>query len=253
MTHESFFGKTTAPECREAVLDAARLLASLGHDVVEARPPFAREALVHAYIVALAATTAADVALAARATGRRPGPGLLELETWALAVGGEVLSSRDLVLAEREMQRGARVMAGFFEEHDLLLTPTLAHPPLPLGAIATKPLERLALGLVARIRSRVLLERYFSEISARSFEATGYTMPFNQTGQPAMSLPLHWTADGIPIGVQAVARSGDEETLFRLAAQLEQARPWADRMPPGIATSAVPGPARRDEVAYGTS
>ena len=74
VTHESFFGKTTAPECREAVLDAARLLASLGHDVVEARPQFPREALVHAYIVALAATTAADVALAARATGRRPGP-----------------------------------------------------------------------------------------------------------------------------------------------------------------------------------
>ncbi|HEX9308787.1 MAG TPA: amidase [Anaeromyxobacter sp.] len=234
VTHESFFGKTTAPECREAVLDAARLLASLGHEVVEARPPFSRDALVHAYIVALAATTAADVELAARATGRRPGPGLLEPETWALVAGGEVLSAKDLVLAEYEMQRAARAIAGFFEAHDVLLTPTLAHPPLPLGAVAATPLERLALRVLARVRSRALLEKFFAEVSGRSFEATGYTMPFNQTGQPAMSVPLHWTADGTPIGVQAVARFGDEATLFRLAAQLEQARPWADRMPPGI-------------------
>ncbi len=85
VTHESFFGLTTAPECREATLDAARLLAELGHDVVEARPEFSREALVHAYLVALSAAVAADVHAMSRATGRRPGPDVLEPETWVLS------------------------------------------------------------------------------------------------------------------------------------------------------------------------
>ena len=231
VTTESFFGRTTAPECREAALDAARLLASLGHEVTEARPPIPREPLVHAYIVALAAAVSADVAEAARVTGRRPGLGMLEPETWALARGGDLLSAKDLVLAEQEMQRATRTVASFFGAHDVLVTPTLAHPPQPLGAMAAKPFERLGLRVVAQVRSRALLERFFVEVGARSFEATGYTMPFNLTGQPAMSVPLHWSAAGLPIGVQIVARSGDEATLLRLAAQLEQARPWADRTP----------------------
>jgi amidase len=238
-TTDSFFGRTTAPECRDAVLDAARLLASLGHEVAEARPPLPREPLVNAYLVAVAAQTAADVAEAARLTGRRPGPDLLEAETWALARGGEVLSAKDLVLAEQEMDRAARTLGAFFETHDVLVTPTLAHPPLPLGALASKPVERLGLRLVARAGSRALLRRFFEEVGGRAFDATGYTMPFNQTGVPAMSVPLHWTAGGIPIGVQVAARFGAEATLLRLAAQLEQARPWADRAPalPGYSTT----------------
>jgi amidase len=235
VTHAPFFGRSTAPECREAVYEAARLLARLGHEVVEARPEFPRDALVHAYVVALAANVAADVSAAARVTGRRAGPRLLEPETWALAAGGRALSAEDLVLAEREMHRAARSIAAFFEEHDLLVTPTMAHPPLRLGALALRPLERLGLRAVARLGSRLLLERFFDQVGARSFEATGNTMLFNQTGQPAMSVPLHWTADGLPVGVQLVARFGDEATLLRVAGELEQARPWAARAPPWTA------------------
>jgi amidase len=231
MTTGSLFGRTTAPECRDATIDAARLLASLGHEVVEARPEFSRDALVHAYVVGLSATVAADVADAARRTGRRPGPDVLEPETWALVAGGDILTAKDLVLAEREMHLAARSIGAFFEAHDVLLTPTLAHPPLPLGALAPGALERLGLRVVARARSRALLERFFAEVGGRAFEATGNTMPFNQTGQPAMSVPLHWTAAGVPIGVQVVGRFGDEATLLRLAGQLERARPWADRLP----------------------
>ena len=235
VTHAPLFGRTTAPECREAVYDAARLLARLGHDVVETAPELPREALVRAYVVALAATTAAEVGWAARATGRTPGPDVLELETWALAVGGRALSAEDLVLAQQEMHRAGRTMAAFFEEHDLLVTPTMGHPPLPIGALALRPLERLGLRLVARLRARSFLDRFFDEVGARSFEATGNTMLFNQTGQPAMSVPLHWTAGGLPIGVQVVAGFGEEATLFRLAAQLEAARPWSERAPAWLA------------------
>jgi amidase len=231
VTPAPLFGRTTSPECKEALYDAARLLARLGHEVVEALPEFPREPLVHAYLVALAANVAADVSAAERDTGRRAGPHLLEPETWALAAGGRVLSAEDLVDAERVMHVTARSIAAFFDEHDLLVTPTMAHPPLPLGALALRPAERLGLRAVARLRSRRLLERVFDEVGARSFEATGNTMLFNQTGQPALSVPLHWTAGGLPVGVQLVARFGDEATLLRVAAELEQARPWATRAP----------------------
>jgi amidase len=241
VTPDPLFGVSSALECREAVYSAARLLASLGHDVVEAHPKFPREALVHAYLVALAATVAADVEQAARLTGRRPGPDNLELETWALVAGGRTLEAAELVLAEEEMHRAGRTMAAFFEEHDVLVTATTGHPPLPIGALALRPSERLALRAVGRIRSRRLMDRYFEEIAARSFEATGNTMLFNQTGQPAASVPLHWTADGVPIGVQIVGRFGDEATLLRLAAELERARPWADRAPAWIADGSPVG------------
>jgi len=234
VTHASLFGRTTAPECRAAVDGAARLLAELGHDVVDARPPFSRDGLVRAYLVVVAASVAGDVEAAARATGRRPSAALLEAETWGLAAGGRALSARDLDLAVREIHAAGRAMAAFFGAHDVLVTPTLAHPPLPIGAVATSALERLSLRAVAALRSRALLERMFDEIGSRSFEATGNTMLWNQTGQPAMTLPLHATDAGLPVGVQVVGRAGEEALLFRLAAQLEAARPWAGRVPPGL-------------------
>lgn len=232
VTHASLFGRTTAPDCRAAVDSAARLLAELGHEVVDARPAFPRDALVRAYLVVVAASVAADVEAVRRATGRRATPALVEPETWSLAVAGRTFSARDLDLARREMQRAGRTMAAFFEGHDVLVTPTLAHPPMPLGALATSRLERLSMRIVGALRSRALVERMFDEIGARSFEATGNTMLWNETGQPAMTLPLHATEAGLPIGIQVVGRFGDEATLFRLAAELEAARPWADRLPP---------------------
>ncbi|HEX9049263.1 MAG TPA: amidase [Anaeromyxobacter sp.] len=231
-TREPLFARRTDPECAAAVDEAARLLESLGHEVVEARPVFSREALVHAYLVVVAAGVAAEVAEAARLTGRRPGPGTLEDETWALARAGSAISAGELVSTVAEIHRASRGVAAFFERHDLLLTSTLALPPLPIGAVKLSALERAGIRAVARIGSRALFEKLLSEIAARSFDAIGNPMLFNETGQPAMSLPLHWSAGGTPIGVQLAGRTGDEATLFRIAAQLEAARPWADRAPP---------------------
>jgi amidase len=232
VTDASLFGRTTAPECRAAVERTARLLADLGHEVVDARPVFSREALVRAYLVVVAASIAGAIETAAAATGRKPSLALLETETWALAAGGRVLRAVDLDLAKREMARVGRAMAAFFEGYDVLVTPTMAHPPVPIGALASTPLERLALRVVAAVRSRALLERMFDEVGGRSFEATGNTMLWNQTGQPAMTLPLDATDAGLPVGIQVVGRFGGEATLFRLAGQLEAARPWASRAPP---------------------
>ncbi|HET8542288.1 MAG TPA: amidase [Anaeromyxobacter sp.] len=231
-SHGPFFGRAVEGECRAAVDGTARLLAGLGHELVEATPPFSRDALLHAYLVVVGAGIAADVDEGARRTGRSPSAALLEPETLALAAAGRSLSAEDLELARRDIHRASRAIAAFFREHDVLLTPTTGQPALPIGAVATGAVERLQLRTVAALGSRALLERMLHEIGARSFDSTGNTMLFNQTGQPAMSVPLHWTADGIPLGSQLVGRFGDEATLFRLAAQLEAARPWADRAPP---------------------
>ena len=129
VTREAIFARATHPDCSAAVDAAARLLSDLGHEVVEARPAFPREALMRAYLVMLAAQVAADVAMAAREVGRRPRAGDLEPETEALAAGGRILSAADLVEARVELERATRAVAVFFEAHDVLVTPTMARPP----------------------------------------------------------------------------------------------------------------------------
>jgi Asp-tRNA(Asn)/Glu-tRNA(Gln) amidotransferase A subunit family amidase len=116
-------------------------------------------------------------------------------------------------LAVQDLQQVSREAASFFADYDVWLTPTLAQPPMPLGYFDYTPETR-------------------DQHVARLAEYTGFTLIANATGQPAISLPLHWNEDGLPIGVQLLGRYGDEATLLRLAAQLEQARPWSHRQPP---------------------
>jgi amidase len=231
-TDRSLFGHGTDPECSAAVQGAARLLAELGHEVEEACPAIHRDELVLAYLQVVAASVSAEVELAARRTGRRPGFATLEAETQALAAAGRTVSAGELVAAMASVHAMGREMAAFFRLHDVLLTPTVARPPAPVGSLQSRPWERLALRFAAGLRARPLMDRLLTQVGDRSFDATGFTMPFNQTGQPAMSVPFHFTPDGLPVGVQVVGRFGDEATLFRLAAQLEAARPWATRLPP---------------------
>jgi amidase len=234
VTRRPLFARGMHPECVAAVEAAARLLAELGHEVEEAHPDLSAEPLLRAYLVALSAQTALDVAQGARALGRRPRAGELEPETAALVAAGHRLGAWELASAEAEMHRAVRALAAFHEKYDLLVTATMAQPPQRIGALAPRAHERLGLRAVTWLRSRALLDALFDAIATRSFDATGNTKLFNQTGQPAMSLPLHMTADGLPVGVQVAARFADEATLFRLAAQVEAARPWAERRPPGI-------------------
>jgi amidase len=234
-TEGSFFGRTTHEECRAAVREAATALAGLGHELVEDRPPFDREAMVRAYLVSVAAGVSSAVDIASRATGRPARQSLLEPESVGLAAGGRAFSAVEHVAALDAARAFARQVGPFFERYDLLLTPTVGQPPVRVGALQPRPLEALGIRLAAALGSRRLLDRLFAEIGDRSFEATGFTMPWNQTGQPAASVPVRWTPGGLPLGAQLVGRFGDEATLFRVGAQLEAARPWAGRLPPGIA------------------
>jgi amidase len=133
--------------------------------------------------------------------------------TWALAELGRAVHSGSYLKSSQELQKFTRQIARYFEEIDVLITPTLGEPPAPLGTFDSPPGEPLT-GLF------------------RSADYVPFTPVFNVTGQPAVSLPLHWNGEGLPIGVQFVGRFGDEETLLSLAGQFEEALPWAGRRPP---------------------
>jgi amidase len=243
VTASPLFARATHPACAAAVARAARLLADLGHEVVEAHPPIDREPLMRAYLVLVAAQTAEDVGRAAAALGHGPRRGELEPETAMLAAAGRALPAAEVLWAEAELHRAGRALAAFHAEHDVLVTSTLAQPPLPIGALRPRAHERAALRAIARFPARRLVERLITALAPRSFDATGNTMLFNQTGQPAASVPLATSPDGLPIGVQLAARVGEEPLLLRLAAQLEEAAPWAGRAPGIVAAhQATRGP-----------
>lgn len=201
------------PDCMNAVLDAAKLCADLGHDVVEAKVNLPGELMMQSFTGVWSALAAWSVDSTALATGRAPTPEEFEPLTWALAERARQQSSSAYLMAVTTLQRLSREVARLFLDFDVLLTPTLAQPPLPLGSFAATP-DNPWQALV------------------RAAEFIPFTPLCNITGQPAMSVPVYWNEDGLPIGTQFVGRFGDEATLFRLAAQLEAARPWADRRPP---------------------
>jgi amidase len=234
-TAEPFLGTAVHPDCVRALDDAVALLASLGHDLVPAAPPIDGPAFARAFVTMLCAEVNADIADAERVTGRRATRADFEAATWALRLLGRALRADELSVALRFLERQARGIGAFFTGVDLLLTPTLARPPFPVGALQPAPGERRLLGALTAVGSGRLLRAMdlLDQLAAKVFEAIPWTPVFNVTGQPAMSVPLWWSPDGLPVGVHLVGRYADEATLFRVAGQLEQARPWADRAPPG--------------------
>ncbi|MDH5566720.1 MAG: amidase [Myxococcales bacterium] len=210
---ESWNGVATHRDCAEAVRDAAQLCASLGHEVRPARLRIDPNALGRATQIVIAANLRAEVLDRAAALGRALRPDDIEPGTRALVEAARTLEAADYARAIVSMHAVGRKVARFFLDCDVLLTPTLPVPPPLLG--------RLAL-------SNTDLERLIEDITA----TVGFTQLFNATGNPAMSVPLHWNAEGLPIGVQFAGRFGDEATLLRLAGQLEAARPWFERRPP---------------------
>ena len=200
-------------DCRAAVRDAARLCEELGHHVTEASPPVSGEELYGAFLTVWAAGVSAGVEMTAATTSRALAEGLLEPLTAGLHAAGARVPAPRYLGAVAVLQRMARVTAAFFLAHDVLLTPTLARPPIRHGELRQDEGDAM-------------------EALRRAAEFVPFTGLFNATGQPAMNVPLHWNGEGLPIGVQFAGRYGDEATLFRLAAQLEEARPWAGRTPP---------------------
>ena len=233
-TSRSFFGGSVHPDCIAAVEDAARLLSELGHTMIEAAPDIDGAGFAKSFVTMVCAECASEVAEAGVLLGKAPRYQDFEATTWALTLLGRAISAEELSRAMRLQGVVGRQLGRFFVEFDALLTPTLAVPPFLTGALQPKPSERFALEMLGRIGSGGLLRRagLLEQLANQVFAAVPFTAVFNATGQPAMSVPLWWNHQGLPIGTQVVGRFGDEATLFGLAGQLERARPWGTRRPP---------------------
>ena len=210
---EAYTGTAVHADCVTAVREAAALCADLGHEVVEAAPAALGEQLVEPAVTIWAVSCAIDIDGLAILAGRTATPDQFEPLTWALYEMGCRTSASSYMVTVNSLQRVGRDIGHFFVDHDLWLTPTLIEPPPPLGSFDSPP-ENPLKGI------------------GRAAEFMPVTPIANFTGQPAMSVPLFWNADGLPVGTHFMGRFGDEATLFRLAAQLEEARPWAVRRPP---------------------
>ena len=218
-----------------ALQEAARLLESLGHHVEEATPPIEPEADALAFVTVLAGETRAEIEQLALLAGRKPRAADFEPATYSLGLLGRSLSAAAFAAAAQRLQLAARRMAPFFEQVDVLLTPTLGAPPALTGALQPSRAEQRLMRVVNALDAGWLLGALgvIKPLAAKTFDYIPFTPLFNATGQPAMSMPLHWNEAGLPVGVHCVARFGADAMLFRLAAQLEQARPWFHRRPPG--------------------
>lgn len=205
-------GDPLDPECVRAVEQTAALCASLGHEVFEAAPAFDAMRLWTQFTTLLASGVAWAVADWSRRIGREPREEDFEPFVWAFRERGLALGAADYLLALQDVQAEARALQGFFESQDLWLTTTLGQPPVPLGTL--------------------VYDGDPFELRRRSAQFSPYTYLMNATGQPAISLPLHWSADGLPVGLHFSARQGAEDVLLSLAGQLEAERPWRARRPP---------------------
>ncbi len=234
VTSTPFLGHDVHPDCVTALADATKLLESLGHEVVEAAPTVDKEEFNRAFLTVVCGEVRSDILEAKNRLGRAAGSSDVEFTTWGLNLLGASISAGEFVKAERYLRSASRGVGAFFEKYDVLMTPTLAVPPFKTGSLQPKPHERAVLKVLGKLRAGNVLKLLGAlEQSAKTiFDAIPYTPLFNVTGQPAMSVPLHWSSENLPIGIHFVGRYGDEATLFRLAGQLEEARPWAMRRPP---------------------
>lgn len=235
-TWKPFLGHDVHEDCRKGLEATVRLLEQLGHELVEAAPQIDREAFAIAFLTMIAAETRDEVDWAAGLAGRKMSFSDFETGTSALALIGQASSAGDYAKALNYMMATARGVGRFFEDYDVLLTPTLAQPPVPIGSLQPSGAERLMVGLIGRLNAAWVLNALgiIKPLADKTFDFMPYTPVFNVTGQPAMSVPLYWNEAGLPIGMHFVGRFGDEATLFRLAGQLERAQPWFDRTPKGF-------------------
>jgi amidase len=214
VSHGGATGARTDSEHARVLDETVAILEGLGHTVVPADPPISNDEMQEIFRT-LMASNAAQIIRMHPTKGRLPEPGEVERVVAATAEKGVSVTGYDVFLAQARMHAAARRLAAFFADHDVLLTPGLGHMPPKLGWLDMMMDDA---------------DAYWDRVAAFS----PFTVWFNLTGNPAISLPVGATAEGFPVSVQAVGRFADEATLFRLSAQLEAAMPWRGRVPPGL-------------------
>jgi amidase/6-aminohexanoate-cyclic-dimer hydrolase len=215
-TTTTLTGAAIDPACRAAVEQAARLLADLGHHVEEALPDADTAGMMAAWTKIVACGSALSIDSAVRRRGRPLAADDIEGIARGAIAYARTVSGSDYLEAINKVHAYGREMAAFLDRYDVLLTATLAEPPAVIGRFDHKPDDYVD----------------YRVGPGRVFAYSPFTAAFNASGQPAASLPLHWTADGLPVGVHLAAAFGRDEMLMGLCARIEEAQPWFNRRPP---------------------
>lgn len=227
---KSPIGTAVDKDCEEGVLKTVRLLESMGHHVEKFDAPVDGDKIAKSYLTMYFGETAALLTSLEDVLGRKATAADVEPTTWLLGLLGKATSAEEFVLSLREWDRAALQMETFHETYDFYITPTTAYPPAKIGELDPSSSERFLISTVGKLGLGGMLKKagIVDQIAQKNLARTPFTQLANLTGQPAMSLPLHQTKDGLPVGVQVMAARGREDLLFQLAGELEQSEFWQD-------------------------
>jgi amidase len=232
------YGRSVHPECRKAVEQTCTMLDKLGHIVEEAAPDYREEEAALNWRIILLGNGAALVDRLIQKHGISTVRSNLELSNFALYCVGKQLKALDFVKAKRRWRQLGVIMDQMLNIYDMVLTPTLGEPPVPVGSQLPGNKDRFSMKLLSSLVGKLILSSRkltYSILEELTQNTMKGQMPFtlipNITGQPAMSVPLYWSEDGLPCGVQFICRYGGDAKLLRLAGQLEKVQPWSERKP----------------------
>lgn len=227
---DSPLGTEVHPECKEAVLKTAKMLETMGYMVEEKTPAIDGMKIAKSYLTMYFGEVAAAITSMEDVLGRKVKFEDVEPNTWILGLLGKATSAEDFVLNLKEWDKAAYIMEQFHEDYDFYLTPATAFPPAKIGELEPGFTQKAAMNLIGKMRLGKLLKKtgIVDQLAKESLMRTPFTQLANLTGQPAMSLPLHQTADGLPCGVHFMAARGNEHRLYQLAGELEQSPYWLD-------------------------
>ena len=232
-TVQSFFDRPVTEDAIKCVQHTVRLLESLGHTVEAVHPYINANDLTDSYLTMYYGHVAADLEFSAKLLNSNFSNLDVEDTTKLMGYIGKKISAEQFVTAKRRWNEFSQSMHALHQEYDLLLTPTLGSEPVPIGEFDLGLFDKIGTKVVNALglQKMLLKSGMTKKLALEQLEKMPFTQLANLTGQPAMSVPLYWTASGLPLGSQFIAPLGDEKTLFQLAQQLEYAQPWFDRTP----------------------
>ncbi|OLO39097.1 amidase [Alkalihalophilus pseudofirmus] len=227
---DSPIGTDVHQECIDSVLKTVKLLEEMGHHVEKKDAPVDGRKIATSYLTMYFGEVAATLSSLEELLGRKAKSSDVEPQTWLLGLLGRATTAEEFVFSLREWDNAAFAMETFHDTYDLYITPTTAYPPARIGELEPKPMEKLLINTIGSIGLGGLLKKtgMVDQIAEQSLMRTPFTQLANLTGQPAMTVPMHITKDGLPCGVQIMAARGREDLLYQLAGELEQTDHWMD-------------------------